>query len=231
MLRLLKDGDLLTCCQLIKQRLDHHWIGFLEEKFFYPGFKHSKIHEHIFDLDVGIIVTPNFDRIYDNFATGKSSNSVRIKKYHEDDLARFIRSNERQRLILKIHGCIDSPSHLIFTRDDYASMRSRNANFYHIIEALVTTNTFIFIGCGGSDPDISLILENYARSFRDSPPNYFVTSHKWSNDYREMMKRNYNLVPLFYSGKSEHAELVESLAALGPQVELARDRLSDERLW
>lgn len=225
--KLLDSGDYLTCCQLIKQKLGHEWIPFLNEQFFHPEYQPKDIHKHIFELDAPIILTPNFDKIYDNYAAGK----VRVKKYHEDDIAQFIRGSEKQRLIIKIHGCIDSPGKLVFTREDYANIRNKYDNFYRTVEALILTNTFIFIGCGGADPDISLLLEQYARSFQDSPPNYFVTSGRWSNDYKKMMTSNYNLVPLFYSGENEHADLTESLKDLVPKVDERRQYLSDARLW
>ncbi len=229
--RLLENGDLFTCCQLIKQRLDHAWIPFLEEKFFFPGFEVRSIHKHIFELDAHIVLTPNFDKIYDNYATAATGSKVRIKKYHDPDLARFLRGSEKQRLVLKVHGCIDTPGSLVFTRADYVDLRSKYDNFYRAIEALILANTFIFIGCGGAGPDISLLLEQYARSFRDSPPNYFITSSKWSKDYALMMNKNYNLVPVCYSEKNEHAELTDSLAVLVQKVDERRSQLAASALW
>ncbi|MBU2167220.1 MAG: SIR2 family protein [Alphaproteobacteria bacterium] len=231
MQKLLRDKDLLSCCQIIKYRLEQDWLPLLEDEFLHPNYQPSKIHEHIFDLDASIVITPNVDRIYDNFAVAKSQNKARIKKYYEDDVSRSIRGTENYRLILKIHGCIDAPGHLIFTREDYANARSSYDNFYRAIEGLFLTHTVIFLGCGMSDPDISLLLEQYARSFCDSPPHYFVTTTGISGDYANMLKKNYNLKIVQYSPKDNHAELIESLAALVEAVDNRRDQLSETRLW
>jgi SIR2-like domain len=229
--RLLKSGDYLSCCQLIKYKMGHRWIPFLERTFSTPNFLHHEIHEHIFNLDAPVTLTPNFDRIYDNYAISAGGNKVKIKKYYDGDIGRALRGNADLRLVLKVHGCIDTPDKLIFTREDYADIRASHESFYRAIEALIMTNTLIFIGCGIGDPDISLLLEQYARSFANSPPHYFITPSKPSQDYAKLLKDNYNLVCVDYSNRNEHEELVESIAALVDLVDDSRSELAKTLLW
>lgn len=231
MTRLLNAGDLLSCCQLVKYKLGADWVPFLEGQFLKPDFKHHDIHTHIFGLDAPITLTPNFDKIYDNYAIATGGHRVRIKKYFENDIGRFLRGDERSRLIIKVHGCIDTPNELIFTREDYANARIKHEGFYRAIDALIMTNTFIFIGCGVGDPDISLLLEQYARTFVASPPHYFVTASKVSDDYAKMLKDNYNLICVTYSPKNEHEELSASLAELAESVEEKRAEMALEAIW
>lgn len=231
MKQLLNAGDLLTCCQLVRYRMGHNWIPFLEDEFLHPNFQHHDIHRHIFDLDSSILLTPNFDKIYDNYAIATGGNKVRIKKHHDNDIGRSIRGPLSTRLILKVHGCIDTPNELVFTREDYANARVRYEGFYRAIDALIMTHTFIFLGCGVGDPDISLILEQYARTFVNSPPHYFVTSSSLSADYAKMMQDNYNLSCIKYSPRDHHEELCASLATLAELVQDERTMLADKLLW
>ncbi|WP_084438434.1 SIR2 family NAD-dependent protein deacylase [Niveispirillum irakense] len=231
MSKILRSGDYLTCCQIIKYKLAHDWVPFVEEKFLQPMFKHNKTHELIFKLDSPIVLTPNFDKIYDNYAVSQTSNLIKIKKYHDDDLARSLRGGEKQRLILKIHGCIDTPDRLVFTREDYADIRNKFANFYRAMDALVLTHTFLFIGCGMNDPDLSLILEQYARSFGSAPPHYITFSGKVTEEYKNMIEKNYNLRLLKYSSNDDHKELQDSLESLVKAVNSKRDDLSTSQLW
>jgi hypothetical protein len=227
----LKSGDFLTCCQLVKYRMgDNGWLAFVEGKFFDPDYQPTKIHEILFDLDASIVVTPNVDRIYDRFAQGKEA-QLKIKTYDADDVVRAMRGNEKQRLILKIHGSAETPNRLIFTREDYASARQKFGSFYRALDALIVTHTFIFVGCGMTDPDLSLLLENYAYSFASAPPHYFVSANPGSTDYGQMLARNFNLYTIGYNGKNDHAELTESLERLVSMVDDRRNELAATQLW
>lgn len=142
----IKAGDFLTACELIKKELGRDDFNTLVKKeFLTPKFQHAEIHEHIYNLDSRIIITPNFDRIYDTYASTTSHGSIIIKKFNESDIADCIRRPEH--LIIKIHGSVESPDNLIFTRRDYSEARTRYRDFYHLVDALSVTNTFIFIGC------------------------------------------------------------------------------------
>jgi len=229
--RLLKSGDLLSCCQLVKYKLGHEWVPFLEAEFLTPDFQPHEIHKHIFNLDASITLTPNFDRIYDNYAIATGGNKVKIKKYYENDIGRYLRGSLTSRLIIKIHGCIDTPNDLVFTREDYANARVKHEGFYRAIDALIMTNTFVFIGCGIGDPDISLLLEQYSRTFVNSPPHYFITASAVSVDYARMLKDNYNLICVNYSSRNEHEELGHSLAALADAVDEMRADLAEKAIW
>ncbi|WP_186097323.1 SIR2 family NAD-dependent protein deacylase [Burkholderia gladioli] len=229
--KLLKNGDYLSCCQLIKYKLDHDWISFVEQQFLNPQFPHNNLHEAIFSLDSSIVLTPNFDKIFDNYAAAQTHNLLKIKKYYDDDIPRALRGGGNQRLILKIHGCIDTPDKLVFTREDYADIRNKNASFYKAIDALVLTHTFLFVGCGMNDPDLALVLEQYARSFGAAPPQYVALSGKVSSEYKRMLSKNYNLKVLEYSPAQDHKELLDSMLILVDLVETERTRLAASTLW
>ncbi len=231
MKKLLKNGDYLSCCQLIKYKLDNDWVSFVEQQFLNPQFLPNKLHEAVFSLDSSIVLTPNFDKIFDNYAAAQSHNLLKIKKYYDDDIPRVLRGGGSQRLILKIHGCIDTPDRLIFTREDYADIRNKNANFYKAIDALVLTHTFLFVGCGMNDPDLALVLEQYARSFGAAPPQYVALSGKISAEYKRLLSNNYNLKVLGYSSAHDHKELLDSVLHLVDLVEAERAKLAESNLW
>lgn len=231
MRKLLKNGDYLSCCQFIKYKLDRDWVPFVEQQFLTPQFKPNDLHKAVFALDSSIVLTPNFDKIFDNYASAQNQNLLKIKKYYDDDIPRALRGSGSQRLILKIHGCIDTPDKLIFTREDYANIRNNNANFYKALDALILTHTFIFIGCGMNDPDLSLILEQYARSFASAPSHYVALGGTISTEYNRMLSSNYNLKILPYNTSNNHKELLDSVTDLGIKVEEERVKLTGSTLW
>lgn len=231
---LLKRGDYLSCCQIIKYKMEQDWVPFVENSFLTPAFNHNELHELIFSLDSSITLTPNFDKIYDTYATNQhhqNRNLLKIKRFYDEDIPRVLRGNGTQRLILKIHGCIDTPDKIVFTREDYADIRSSYANFYKAIDSLIFTHTFLFIGCGMNDPDLSLMLEQYARSFGSAPPHYVALSGKVTEDYKKMLSKNYNLRILTYSSNNDHQELLDSIKDLSERIEIEREKLAQSTLW
>ncbi|MGM8061219.1 SIR2 family protein [Vogesella indigofera] len=231
---LLKSGDYLNCCQILKEKLNTDWVPYLEDCFVTPGYSPNELQKSIFKLDSSIVMTPNVDKIYDQYVNSANDlqiNNVKIKKYFDNDIPRVLRGNGKQRLLLKIHGCIDTPDNLIFTRQDYADIRNKHSNFYKAIDALILTHAFIFIGCGMNDPDLQLILENYARTFGAAPPHYITLSEKISNNYESILAKNFNLKVLKYSPANNHIELLDSIQKLATDVEQERALLSQSTLW
>lgn len=95
------------------------------------------------------------------------------------------------RIILKTHGAIDTPNEMVFSKHQYNEARYKNSGFYRLLDSLVLTHTFIFIGCGLSDPDIRLTLENYNFGFPGCRPHYFITAKEAINeDIIKVLKNN-----------------------------------------
>lgn len=227
----IKSGDYLTACELIKKELGRDdYNTLVKNEFLTPGFQHAEIHEHIFNLDSRIVITPNFDKIYDTYANSISHGNIIVKKYTELDIADSIRRPEP--LIIKIHGSVESPDDLIFTRKDYSEARTKYRDFYHLIDALSITHTFIFIGCGTNDPDIRLILEDYSFRFSKNKKHFIVMSkNAVHTKVREILNETMSLKSLLYDPKDYHKQLTESLGELVKKVELKRDDLASNRNW
>jgi hypothetical protein len=229
--RQIKSGDFLTACELIKkEKGNDDFNSHIQNEFLTPQFQFSDIHKHIYDLDSKIVITPNFDKIYDTYASNTSQGSIIVKKFYDDDIADCLRRHNR--LIIKIHGCADSPNHLIFTRKDYSQARNNYRDFYHLIDALSITHTFIFIGCGTNDPDIRLILEDYSFKYSHSRKHYIIMPKNAVNKkVQEILEETMSLKSILYDSKDNHKELTESLENLVKQVDIKRDDLAATKNW
>jgi hypothetical protein len=229
--KLIKNNDYLTACELIKQQLGRaNFVDLLQNEFHTPGFIPSEVHKTIFTLDARIVITPNFDNIYDRFALQETAGTVIIKKFYEPDVAETIRLNRR--LIIKNHGSIEDPNHLIFSRKDYSKARTENRAFYEILDSLSITNTFLFLGCGTNDPDIRLLLEDYQNRFQYSREHFFVLS-KNSNPLgvNQILEDTMNIKILEYDRRDNHQELIDSLQDLVTKVELKREEIAATQNW
>ena len=229
---LIKQNDLLTACEVIRRVLGDDFIELVKNEFQTPGYGHTKIHELLWQLDLRITITPNFDNIYDSYVSSASQSTVTIKNYTHDDVADAIRRNAP--VLIKSHGSVTEPNNLIFTRVDYAKARSSHRDFYELLDSLLRTHTFIFIGCGLDDPDIRLLLEDYCFRHKHAQKHYFVLPSK---RYSPLVKQVYEdslklkILEYKYSETTKHANLLEELELLVKGVNQKRIEISTSQQW
>jgi len=224
-------GDLLTACEITRKAI--HTDIFIKELyscFSEKRFRFAKIHEDLVEIDSRIVLTTNFDKLYENSANSILHGDVIVKSYVEDGIGDLLR--RQNRCILKIHGTIDSPGSVILTRKDYAAARNVYAGFYRLVDALFITHTFVFLGASMKDPDIALLLEDYALRHKDARPHYVVMpSGNTSAAEISVMEETMNLRVILYSNKDNHAELAEGVSLLKSAVSETRALLLQTMNW
>lgn len=181
-------------------------------------------------MDSRIVITPNIDKIYEQCALKNSKGSVVIKKYY-DDIASYLRKPDY--LVIKAHGCVDDTQKIVFTHEQYNKARYQYASFYRLLDALLLTHTFIFIGCGIKDPDIQLTLENMNFSFPNCKPHYFITEEgSMKHEVIQSIYRNRNIKIITYENKDgKHEELLKGLRELSICVDNKRKELAERATW
>ncbi len=222
-LKLIKEKKYLLALQGVRDEANAaDYRDLLNRNFNNPAYKPSDLHKRIFDLDARIVITTNFDKIYERYCgevAAAQTGAFKVVSYHSSDLVDEIRSDTR--LIIKAHGNIDDISKMIFTRAEYHRAKSDHAKFYDILKAVFLTHTAIFVGCSMEDPDVLLLLEDVKITASAERPHY-VLIKKRSQDAFSISdwKKTYNICPLEYG--PSHASLVDDLKSLQEQVETER---------
>lgn len=161
----------------------------------------------------------------------ESHSSVVAKSYYEDDLAKYLRTSDY--LIIRAHGHTDETSKLVFTQKQYNKVRCMYSSFYKLLDALILTHTFIFLGCGINDPDIKITLENSNFLYPGTRPHYFVTADgMYEPEISKVLFNNRNLELLTYENPDgTHSNLLDSLRELNQKVEDKRVIIRDAQTW
>ena len=229
--RLLREGELLTLCEIVKKQLAENFTALLEDEFTRPKYEVSELHKVLFQLNLRLVITTNFDKLYDTYAQSESVNTVKIKSWTDGDIGNFIRGDHR--LIIKAHGSIDNPPEMIFTRNEYARAMHQKPEFYSLLDSLVLTHTFLFVGCSLNDPDLRLMLEKNTAFFRSTEPHYICLprGRQYHADIVTCMREDYNLKTLLYRPIENHKELTESVKKLVSLVEDGRKRIAETQGW
>lgn len=217
---LIDQNKLLLALQAISDEADPgDYHGLLNECFNDASFEPSDLHKVIFDLDSRLVITTNFDKIYEKHCLTASTEGFKVIPYYSGALGDEIRSDTR--LIIKAHGSIDEIGQMIFTKAEYHAAKEKNASFYAILKALLLTNTCIFIGCGMDDPDVLLLLEEVRITANPNRPHYALLREGSHTKYvKQDLASAYNVRSLEYG--PSHADLVTGLQDLQAQIDAIR---------
>lgn len=225
----IRRGQYLDACEWLKRHLDDRWVQQLRASYLTPRFRPAEIHGLLYQLDARIVLTPNFDRIYDGHASAESEGTILVKKYSDLDIVEYIRRGDR--VILKAHGSIDEPHGMIFTRSQYASARTQYASFYHLLDALIMTSTILMVGVGLDDPDFQLLFEDNRARFQHALPHYMTYGGTPHADLVQTARETLGTKLLPYSVRKNHEALVRSLKSLVTRVSDRRSDLTRTMDW
>lgn len=229
--RKVSEGDYLLACEMLKRGMgDEHFSDYLKNEYLDKQFDAADIHKTIFELDSRIVISPNVDEIYETYVRSQTKGSTIVKTYKDEDIADVIRTGSF--LIIKSHGNISNAREVIFTAKDYAQIRNKYREFYDVVNSLILTQTFLFLGAGLNDPDIKLLMENYSFRYKYSRKHHFVIpidslSSEEESIYSDLLNMNF----LKYDRADEHKELKDSLVELVAKVSAKRNELSGKQNW
>jgi hypothetical protein len=225
------DADLLTACELARNYLSPSIFKTeMLQEFSGNAYQPAKIHDDLSLVDSRLVMTSNFDKLYENRANQLQHNTIIVKNYYDKDIADVFRRQDR--VVLKVHGTIDSPDATIFTRSQYALARRDYGHFYQLLRGVFVTHTFVFLGASMQDPDMQLLLEDHAYRFEGSRPHFMVMPRNSARSGTlRVLEQTMNLQALLYDPANDHHELADSVAALVPKVEAAREKIAATAGW
>lgn len=219
----LDDRDLTLALEAVVESSDKgDYQAYLNENFNVPQYQPSNLHETIYELDAKVVVTTNFDKIYESYCLQQGDQGYKVIRYNEDSIIDEIRSDTY--LVIKAHGCIDNMAKMIFTKSQYHQAKRDHVGFYEILKGLFLTHTVIFIGCGMADPDVLLLLEEVKNIGSSTKPHYMIIKEGQSKFLKNDWLSTYNIKALEYSGV-EHEELSTNLQRFSEMVQARRGEL------
>lgn len=184
---------------------------YLKDRFSRGKFKPSNVHKAIKEIDSKIVITTNFDKIYDNLCN--ESHYVIYDYQKTRSIITNIKSPEN--VIIKAHGSIDDTDDIIFTSKQYYDAQERFPEFYSLLKSLFQTYTVLFLGYSLSDPDINLVLQSIRNTSSSASPHYIVISEGTPKHVIKHWEETYNVSCLVFGPSYENLkENIEELKNL-----------------
>ena len=217
---LVEEKRYLLALQAIRSEVDGaDYHEFLNTHLNNQAFQPKSLHDVILKLDSRIVITTNFDKIYEKYCLSTSSEGFKVIPYDSESLADELRSDTR--LIIKAHGTIDNIQKMVFTKAEYHEAKRDYPQFYEILKAIFLTSTVVFIGCSLEDPDVQLVLEDVHIAASSQRPHYALVKQGEHSKYMVTdWSDAYNIKALTYG--PEYSDLTTSLEELLQQVEQQR---------
>jgi hypothetical protein len=207
----------LDAAEIIVSKINNADYGaFIRSVFVDPHFQYSPIHEEVCRLDPKIVVTTNYDDVYETYCKqGNGSQGYNVCRYYESHALNDIRS--MMRVILKAHGCVSDPQKTVLSRTQYHSARRNCPEFFNLMDSLFLANTLLFIGCSLVDPDFTLLLEGTNIKCPSDHPHYALLASGQPEPLRVATKTVYNVECLEYAA-GQHQEVIDGLKDLNDKV-------------
>jgi len=121
--QLIEEGRFLDAAEVIAECSDRaEFGGYVRNALDEPRYAPSEMHKIILELDPKIVITTNYDQIYDTYCrSGIAAGGYNIALYTDKNIVENIRS--RIRLVIKAHGCVSHPQEIILSRSSYYRAR------------------------------------------------------------------------------------------------------------
>lgn len=183
------------------------------------GYVEKPAHEMIRNIDCKIVITTNFDKIYESCCPPEGYVTLSYDK------PKAIIDNVKSpaNLLIKAHGTIDEVNDIIFTAKQYYDAQEKHPEFYEVLSSLFMTHTVLFLGYSLSDPDINLVLQLLHKTASASAPHYLALPKGTPEQRKRFWKDTYNVEIIEY-GES-HDDFLPALEKLDECVQsLRQDR-------
>lgn len=222
--KLIENKEYLLASELLKGNLSDQWLDLLKNEFQQTA-EISRLHKALIALNPRIVVTTNFDKLIETaWAQASGASYPTVITEVESSAFRLFRDDDKY--LIKLHGSIDTPQDIVFDTTSYQSSAFSNRYYAEIMDTLLLTHTFLFVGFSMADPAVAMIVENAAYRFPLNRPHYIFQPGKAIPEVDELWKRLRKLYVLRYSEERHHVELAEQVEALGAAAALRRNELA-----
>lgn len=215
--KMLEEKNYLLALQAIHDLCDSgEYSNYLKNNYLRKNYTPSKIHKYIKEIDSKIVVTTNFDKLYET-ACSDFQGYVVFDYTQTKSIVGCIKSPEN--IIIKAHGNIDDTAKIVFTAEQYYAAQEKYPEFYILLSALFLTHTVVFLGYSLQDPDINLLLQFLHNTAHESCPHYLVSKTGNSLQLINHWKKTYNVSLIEYGDSYEcFEESIEELKDLVLQL-------------
>ncbi len=219
---MISKGNFLMAAQELQECVSiNEFSDFLNQTFRDDNIIPTETHELINKINFRAILTSNYDSLIEGGYALVHSGKMPIK-FTQEDLKTIhspLRNNDF--FVFKIHGDIDRPETIILGSRSYSNLMFRTPEYLNFLETLFTTHTVLFVGFGGSDPDLDYILDRLSTIFARTLDKHFILlpESKFNLTERRRLLLDRRLEVIEYKTDDNHSQVDKFLYSLSSFLE------------
>lgn len=210
-------GNLLMAAEELQEVINTSDLNeFLNNVFRDSNVKPSQAHLLLTKIPFRAILSTNYDTLIEG-AYAISSGGQIPKKLTNLDLNQALPSlNRKEFFVFKLHGDIDRHENIVLGSRAYNSLLYQSPAYLNFLETLFTTQTVLFVGFGGNDPDIDYLLNRLSTIYSRTSNKHYILAPDNSFNFTEKRRLllDKRLVVLEYNPTNNHEQVREFLSLL-----------------
>lgn len=203
-------GNFLMAAQELQEIINENdFAEFLSNVFRDTDVKPSNSHLDLTSIPFRALLTTNYDSLLEGAYTLTSKGQI-PKSFTQFDLNSAI-SHLRNKnfFIFKMHGDLDRPNTIVLGTRSYENLLYNSPNYLSFLETIFTTHTVLFIGFGGSDPDLDYLLGRLSTIFSRTLNKHYILApnNKFNFTEKRRLLLDKRLDVIEYDPKNNHEEV------------------------
>lgn len=155
------------------------------------GARPTNVHKILCRLPIEIWWTTNYDELIEQSL--RNENKIVDVKYTVEQLA--YTKPYKEVTVYKMHGDVNHPNQAVISRDDYEKYLKTRGAFINALAGDLVSRTFLFIGFGFSDPNLSKVLSHIRVNFSENQrPHYAIFRREKRSDYKKLNEFTYQSI-------------------------------------
>jgi|GEM_PF-1079778 len=219
---MIKKGNLLMAAQELQDRLGTAALGeFLDLVFRDPAVLPSPAHRILARIPFRAVLTTNYDSLIEGAYSLENSGALPPVWTQDDLLFRPSPLRGSDFFLFKIHGHLDRPNSVILGSRDYQDLLFRTPGYRQFLETLFATHTVLFLGFGGTDPNIDGVFDRLASIYSRTLDRHFtlLPAERFNTTEKRRLALDRRLEVIEYEAGVDHSQVGAFLKALALQAE------------
>ena len=211
--RYIEEGQFLNVAEYAREHLGTSIYGSLLRRVFSIPAEPTENHQILVSTSYRGLITTNYDKILETAYTLQWRRPPRTITW-SDPASLGTVLYDKEFFIFKLHGDIDNPSSIILTRRDYDEIMFRSPHVRTLLQAVLLTNTLLFVGYSISDLDFEMVMAEIPLIFGGSTTMSYALLPEVSAPMIENFKNRMNVHVIGYNPHDDHIEVTQILEEL-----------------
>ena len=212
----LERGRYLVVAQELQQALGNRLNSCLSAVLHSGSVKPSAAHRNLCGTAWVAVLTSNYDGLIEG-AYAATSGGILPPTFAPIGINEALECLRNDKLFLfKLHGDLNSPESIVLGNRDYARLLHQSPAYRSFLETVFAAYTVLFVGFGGSDPDLDGVIDRLSALYERSIGQHFmlVSEDQFTALERRRLLQDKRLDCILYKKDAGHSQVGEFLKAL-----------------